>query len=247
MSRDVAKSKGTTMADEANNAGGIAAEASAGTEVGSASGVGSASHVSAAGTVLAAFERRVAPARDLVDHAAEITDAAHAMAVRFDQGGKLIAFGIGGACTDAQHVAVEFVHPVIVGKRALPAISLTSDVATLTAIAARSGLSEVFAHQLKYLAQPVDIALGISVDGDCPSVLAGLVTARDAGLLTIALAGHRGGTIAAKQAADHLLTVQSTDRRVIKEIQVTTYHLLWELVHVFLEQPSVLSQGTVTP
>ncbi len=232
MTRDVAEGKGTTMADEANNAdkgGGIA------TEVGPAD------------AVLRAFERRVAPARDLVDHAAEITAAAHAMAVRFDQGGKLIVFGIGSACTDAQHVAVEFVHPVIVGKRALPAISLTSDVATLTAIAARSGLSEVFAHQLKYLAQPGDIALGISVDGECPSVLAGLLVARDAGLLTVALTGYRGGTIAEKSGAEHRLTVQSSDRRVIKEIQVTTYHLLWELVHVFLEQPSVLSQGTVTP
>jgi D-sedoheptulose 7-phosphate isomerase len=231
MTREVAEGNGMTMGDEANNAGSQAG----------------AADPALADPVLAAFERRVAPARDLVDHAAEITSAAHAMALRFDQGGKLIVFGIGGSCTDAQHVAVEFVHPVIVGKRALPAISLTSDVATLTAIAARSGLSEVFAHQLKYLAQPGDIALGISVDGECPSVLAGLLAARDAGLLTIALGGQGGGTIAAKSAAEHLLTVQATDRRVTKEIQVTTYHLLWELVHVFLEQPSVLSQRTVTP
>jgi D-sedoheptulose 7-phosphate isomerase len=229
MTRDVAEGKGITMADEADNTGGVTTKAGP------------------AGAVLAAFERRVAPARDLVDHASEITDAAHAMAKRFDRGGKLIVFGIGGACTDAQHVAVEFVHPVIVGKRALPAISLTSDVATLTAIAARSGLAAVFAHQLRYLAQPGDIALGISVDGECPSVLAGLLTARDAGLLTIALAGCGGGTFAATSAAEHLLTVRSADRRVIKEIQVTTYHLLWELVHVFLEQPSALSQGTVGP
>jgi D-sedoheptulose 7-phosphate isomerase len=241
MTRDVAESKGTTMADEANNTGGMATQASAGSCTG-----GTSNGNGTGDLVEAAFERRVAPARDLVEHAAELTSAAHAMAVRFNQGGKLIVFGLGGACTDAQHVAVEFVHPVIVGKRALPAMSLTSDVATLTAIAARSGLSEVFAHQLKYLAQPGDIALGISTDGECPSVLAGLLTARDADLLTIALAGHGGGTIAAKSAADHLLTVQSTDRRVIKEIQVTTYHLLWELVHVFLEQPSVLDQGTVT-
>jgi D-sedoheptulose 7-phosphate isomerase len=167
--------------------------------------------------------------------------ACREMADRFARGGRLLAIGHGAYATDAQHVAVEFVHPVIVGKRALPAISLTSDVATLTAIAARSGLSEVFAHQLKYLAQPADIALGISVDGECPSVLAGLLAARDAGLLTVALAGHGGGAIGAKTAAEHLLTVQADDRRVIKEIQVTTYHLLWELVHVFLEQPSVLS------
>lgn len=269
MTREVAEGEGATMADEAKNAGGIATKGgtdqdgtgrsasgnqaglgsglASGSGLGSGSGTGLGSRPGAADMVLAAFERRVAPARDLVDHAAEITNAAHAMALRFDQGGKLVVFGIGSACTDAQHVAVEFVHPVIVGKRALPAISLTSDVATLTAIAARSGLSEVFSHQLKYLAQPNDIALGISVDGECPSVLAGLLTARDAGLLTIALGGHGGGTIAARAAAEHLLTVQATDRRVIKEIQVTTYHLLWELVHVFLEQPSVLSQGTVGP
>jgi D-sedoheptulose 7-phosphate isomerase len=253
MTRDVAESKGMTMADKASSTGGIATQASGGNGIGEAgTSVSDAGHGigTSNGTgdiVVAAFERRVAPARDLVEHAAELTSAAHAMAVRFHQGGKLIVFGIGGACTDAQHVAVEFIHPVIVGKRALPAISLTSDVATLTAIAARSGLSEVFAQQLKYLAQPSDIALGISIDGECPSVLAGLLAARGADLLTIALAGHGGGAIAAKSVADHLLAVQSTDRRVIKEIQVTTYHLLWELVHVFLEQPSVLDQGTVTP
>lgn len=195
--------------------------------------------------VIAAFERRVAPARDLVEHASEVADAAFSMAVRFHHGGKLLAFGIGSASTDAQHVAVEFVHPVIVGKRAFPAISLTTDVATQTALAARAGVAEVFAYQLGKLAEPGDIALGISPDGECPSVLAGLVAARNAGLLTVALAGHDGGAIAASSAADHLLIAASADPRVIKEIHVTMYHLLWELVHVFVEQPYVLSQGVV--
>ena len=195
--------------------------------------------------VVAAFERRVAPALDLVEHASEVVDAAFSMAVRFHHGGKLLAFGIGSASTDAQHVAVEFVHPVIVGKRAFPAISLTTDVATQTAIAARAGMTEIFAHQLGKLGEADDIALGISPDGDCPSVLAGLAAARSAGLLTVALAGHGGGAIAARSAADHLLMAGSADPRVIKEIHVTMYHLLWELVHVFIEQPSALGQGVV--
>lgn len=195
----------------------------------------------AAVSVIAAFERRVAPARDLVEHASEVTDAAFGMAVRFHHGGKLLAFGIGPASTDAQHIAVEFVHPVIVGKRAFPAISLTTDIATQTAIAARAGMADVFAHQLGKLGEPSDIALGISADGDCPSVLAGLIAARNAGLLTVALVGRGGGAIAANSAADHLLIAGSADPRVIKEIHVTMYHLLWELVHVFIEQPSVLS------
>jgi D-sedoheptulose 7-phosphate isomerase len=192
------------------------------------------------------FELRTDPARELASQAGAIADACHAMAVRFHRGGRLMVFGTGGPSADAQHVAVEFVHPVIVGKRALPALALTTDVATVTGIAEREGVQAVFAHQLRYLAAPADIALGISVDGENGSVLAGLATARELGLLTIALAGCGGGRIAAAAAADHVLTVASADPRVIKEIQVTTYHVLWELVHVFLEQPGVLGPGVVT-
>jgi len=191
------------------------------------------------------FELRADPARDLSGQAGAVASACHAMAVRFHQGGKLVVFGTGGSSTDAQHVAVEFVHPVIVGKRALPAISLTTDVATVTGVAEREGVDAIFAHQIRILADPADIALGISADGESPSVLAGLRTARELGLLTIALAGAGGGQIAASGAAEHLLTVASTDPRVVKELQVTTYHILWELVHVFFEQPGVLDSGVV--
>ena len=157
-----------------------------------------------------------------------------------------MVFGAGGPSTDAQHVAVEFVHPVIVGKRALPAISLTTDVATVTGIAERDGVAAMFAHQIRFLADPADIALGISADGNSPSVLAGLEAARDRGLLTIALTGGDGGRIAASPAVDHVLTAASADPRVVKEMQVTIYHVLWELVHVFFEQPGVLAPGVLT-
>jgi D-sedoheptulose 7-phosphate isomerase len=191
------------------------------------------------------FERRSDPARDLAAQASAVAEACHAMAVRFHRGGRLIVFGTGGPSADAQHVAVEFVHPVIVGKRALPAISLTADVATVTGIAAADGVEAIFAHQIRYLAEPADIALGIAVSGDDPSVLVGLALARELGLLTIALVGGDGGEIALANVADHLLTVMSTDPCVIKETQVTTYHVLWELVHVFFEQPGVLDPGVM--
>lgn len=165
------------------------------------------------------------------------------MAVRFGRGGKLVVFGVGAAATDAQHVAVEFVHPVIVGKRALPAISLTSDVATVTGVAAREGLQNVFAHQIRYLAEPADIALGIAPAETRPGVLEGLRTAKELGMLTIALAGSHGGAMAASQHIDHVLPAGSADPRIVKEIHVSTYHLLWELVHVFLEQAGVLGPG----
>lgn len=189
------------------------------------------------------FDRREQPVRDFADQAAQVAAACHRMAIRFHQAGKLIVFGTGAASTDAQHVAVEFMHPVIVGKRALPAISLTTDAATVTGIAASSGMAAIFSHQLRYLAAPADIALGISADGNDASVLSGLLTARDIGLLTIALAGGDGGALASSPAVDHLLVLPSTDPRMVKELQVTAYHVLWELVHVLFEQPGVLAPG----
>lgn len=193
------------------------------------------------------FDLRAAPVSDLARQAGAVASACHAMALRFHQGGKLIAFGTGGSSTDAQHVAVEFVHPVIVGKRALPAISLTTDVATVTGVAAREGLAGIFAHQIRYLAEPQDIALGICAGPDDPSVLAGLEAAHGQGLLTIALAGgDRSGAIGASPAVDHLIVASCADPRIAKELQVTTYHVLWELVHVFFEQPGLLEPRVVS-
>jgi D-sedoheptulose 7-phosphate isomerase len=196
------------------------------------------------------FELRSGPVSALAGQADLVASACHAMAVRFHQGGKLIAFGTGGSSTDAQHVAVEFVHPVIVGKRALPAISLTTDVATVTGVADQQGLNEVFAHQIRYLAEPADIALGITTGGisagsSSRPVLAGLEAARALGLLTVALAGGDAGALAASPAVEHLIVARSDDPRIVKELQVTAYHVLWELVHVFFEQPGVLEPGVV--
>ncbi|WP_374727305.1 D-sedoheptulose-7-phosphate isomerase [Haloactinomyces albus] len=186
------------------------------------------------------FERRVEPINHVLANAESVARACHAMARRFHHGGKLVVFGNGGPSTDAQHVAVEFVHPVIVGKRALPAISLTSDVATVTGVATGEGLDEVFAHQVRHLGESSDIALGISTDGNCTNVLRGLRESQERGLLTIGLVGGDGGAIG-RADLDHVLTARADDPRVVKEVHVTMYHILWELVHVFFEQPGALT------
>ncbi|MGH3320704.1 MAG: D-sedoheptulose-7-phosphate isomerase [Streptosporangiaceae bacterium] len=191
------------------------------------------------------FARRRDPGRLLADDAERVARACHDMATRFHRGGKLVVFGNGGATTDAQHISVEFVHPVIVGKRALPALSLTNDIATLTGLAKREGFGEVFAHQLRQLAAPEDIALGLSADGQCANVLRGFEVAHDMGLLTVALLGGDGGAIAASPAVDHAIVAHSDDPRIVKEVHVTIYHILWELVHVFFEQPGVLEPEVV--
>lgn len=198
----------------------------------------------AASLVREAFARREEAGRALADEADAVVRAAEDMARRFRDGGRLLVFGEGGAAPDAQHVAIEFVHPVVVGKRALPAVSLAADPATLGAIAGTAGPQEVFAAQLRLLASAGDIALGLSPDGRCASVLHGLRTAAALGALTVALVGGDGGPIGAEQAVEHRLLARSGDPCTVKEVQVTTYHLLWELVQVFLERaPSPAAEG----
>ncbi|MEP6696907.1 MAG: SIS domain-containing protein, partial [Pseudonocardiales bacterium] len=174
------------------------------------------------------MDRRIGPSERLTGQAGQVALACHDMAGRFHGGGKLLVFGNGGGATDAQHIAVEFVHPVIVGKRALPALSLVGDVATVMGVAGKHGIDDVFTHQIKILADSGDIALGVSADGECRNVLRGLEAAREAGLLTVALVGGEGGAIAASPAVDHCFTVGSPDPNIVKEVHVTLYHVLWE-------------------
>lgn len=192
-----------------------------------------------------AFERRTEPTRALGQDAEAVGRACYDMALRFHRGGRLLCFGNGSAAADAAHIVVEFVHPVIMGKRALPAVSLANDAATLSGITRLGGFEDSFAAQLRLHAAADDIALGISADGDCPNVARALRTAHDAGLLTVALVGGDGGQIARIEGLDHVLVARSDDPRVVKEIHVTAYHVLWELVHVFFEQPGVLAPSVL--
>lgn len=194
-----------------------------------------------------ALERRIAPSEQLAGQAQQVALACHDMAARFHTGGKLLVFGNGGGATDAQHIAVEFVHPVIVGKRALPALSLVGDVATVMGVARKHGIDDVFAHQLRILGAGDDIALGVSSDGNCANVLRGLETAHAAGLLTVALVGGDGGAIAASPAVGHCFVVGSDDPNIVKEVHVTIYHVLWELVHVFFDSPQLLAGSGSDP
>jgi D-sedoheptulose 7-phosphate isomerase len=193
-----------------------------------------------AAAVAAMFDRRRAATAALADDAEVVAAACRAMAGRFAAGGRLLTFGNGAAAADAAHLAVEFVHPVIVGKRALPAVSLVNDPATLTGALASRGPDETFAAPLRALAAPGDIALGLSPDGRCENVAEALAVAHVRGLLTVALAGGDGGLLAGSPDVDHLVIARSSDPAVVREIHVTIYHVLWELVHVFLENPDSL-------
>jgi D-sedoheptulose 7-phosphate isomerase len=191
--------------------------------------------------IAARFEQSMStPAVFFEAEAGRIADACWAMARRFHQGGRLLAFGNGSSATDAQHVSVEFVHPVIVGKRALSALALTNDSAALSGLAITGVTEPLFVRQIKVLARPQDIAMGFSIDGDCANVVAALELAKQQGLLALGLAGGEGGAMR-RAKLDYCFVIPSRDPFVIQETQETLYHVLWELVHIFFEHEGLLT------
>ncbi|HEX7786382.1 MAG TPA: SIS domain-containing protein [Methylomirabilota bacterium] len=163
---------------------------------------------------------------------------ARAMAEAFARGGRLYVMGNGGGATDAQHVAVEFCHPIIEKRRPLPAVALTTDNALLTAISNDRDFAKVFADQLLTHARRGDMALALSTSGQSPNLLHALEVARDLGLMTIAFTGKDGGRLVT--LADHAFVVPSFSIHRIQETHVALYHVVWDLVHVVLGEPDVV-------
>jgi D-sedoheptulose 7-phosphate isomerase len=139
-----------------------------------------------------------------------LAEACHEMSRRFLAGGRLLAFGNGAASTDAQHVSVEFVHPVIVGKRALPALDLGPD----------------FEIRLPVILRPQDMVMGFSFPNRDEAVERTSRAARERGALTFALAG---------EGADYAFALPDEDPFVCQEVFEVLYHMLWETVHVYFE------------
>jgi D-sedoheptulose 7-phosphate isomerase len=142
--------------------------------------------------------------------ASRLADACREMSERFLRGGRLLAFGRGPYATDAQHVSVEFVHPVIVGKRALPALDL----------------SVLFRPWVEAILRPEDMVMGFGPPEGDPEVWGTLQQAHSEDAMTFALPGIEGSY--AVQAATH-------DPFMHQEMIEVLYHTLWETVHVFFE------------
>ncbi len=168
------------------------------------------------------------------------------MARAFHRGGKLLVCGNGGSATDAQHVAVEFMHPITVGRKALPAICLNNDMAMITAVANDVGFADVFTRQIIALGREGDVLLAISTSGNSENLQHAFQTARRMKLSTIGFAGSDGGRMAEMQAVellDYCLTVPASSIHRIQETHVTLYHIVWDLVHTFLQHQSLVEGG----
>lgn len=181
-----------------------------------------------------AADSRATNARFFAEQGEALVAAARAVAGVYRGGGRLFAMGNGGSSCDAAHIAVEFTHPVTAGRPALPALSLTADVAMLTAIGNDVGFEHVFARQLLAQARAGDGLIGVSTSGNSPDLIAAFATAKELGLLTIGLAGGDGGAMRQSGTVDHCLVVPSDSIHRVQECHVPAYHVLWDLVHTLL-------------
>lgn len=172
-----------------------------------------------------------------------ILKASLTLARAFHDDHKLLVCGNGGSATDAQHVAVEFMHPITVGRRALPAICLTNDMAMVTAVANDVGFDAVFVRQIIALGQEGDVLLAISTSGNSANLLRAFETARRLKIITMAFSGNDGGEMARSSSeglVDFCFTVPTSSVHRIQETHVALYHVLWELVHELLQRPEIL-------
>ena len=172
------------------------------------------------------------------ENAEKIGACAQAMARAFDNGGRLYAMGNGGSSCDAIHLSVEFMHPIIEKRPPLPTISLTTDMAILTAIGNDQDFSFIYSQQLKMLGKPGDMALGVSTSGKSANINRALQAAREMGMMTIGFAGRDGGRM--PPVCDFCFIVPSFSIPRIQETHETLLHILWDLVHVVRGEEDVI-------
>lgn len=143
------------------------------------------------------------------------------------RGNKVLLFGNGGSAADAQHIACELSGRFSRDREPLPAIALTTNASSLTAIANDYGYEAVFARQLRGLVKKGDIVIGISTSGSSANVLLAIEEANRRGAVTVALTGQ-GGTL--KELAHYVLPVSSTSTPRIQEAHITIGHIICHLV-----------------
>jgi D-sedoheptulose 7-phosphate isomerase len=148
-------------------------------------------------------------------------------------GHKVLFFGNGGSAADSQHLAAELVGRYQRERRGWPAIALTTDTSILTSVGNDYGYDHVFERQIEALAQPGDIAIGISTSGNSPNVKLGLERAREiGGIVTAGFLGRDGGSI--KALVDHAIVISHPQTSRIQECHITLGHILCERVETLL-------------
>ena len=181
-------------------------------------------------TVRQRIEESIDVKQGLLLLTATIEAVASTLIRAYYDGRKVLLFGNGGSAADAQHIAAEFVGRYYMDRRALPAIALTDNVSSLTAIGNDYAFDAIFSRQVEALGNPGDVAIGLSTSGDSANVIRGLVAAKCVGMVTVGLTGADGGRLAHEPAVEYCLCVPSRDTPRIQEAHTLLCHIWSELV-----------------
>lgn len=152
------------------------------------------------------------------------------------KGNKVVLFGNGGSAADAQHVAAEFIGRFKINRKSLPAIALTSNSSTITAISNDFSFDLVFSRQCESLISKGDVVIGISTSGNSLNIKKGISISKKKGAITIGLLGNKGGSI--KKYVDIPIIVNSTSTPHIQEVHRIIYHIICEIVEKELVESS---------
>jgi D-sedoheptulose 7-phosphate isomerase len=174
------------------------------------------------------LERSTKIIADLHNLSDEINKTANLIVTAINKNRKIIIIGNGGSAADAQHIAAEFLGRYKLKRKSIPAIALTSNSSTTTAIANDYDFSDIFSRQCESLVSKGDIVIGISTSGNSENVVKGLRTSSKNGGLTIGLLGNKGGKM--KNIVDVSLIVKDTSIPRIQEAHRVIYHIICEIV-----------------
>ncbi len=161
-----------------------------------------------------------------------VQDIAYEIVKCIKNGNKIVLCGNGGSASDAMHFAGEIVGRFQKERSAWPAITLNSDIATMTAIANDYGYDEVFARQAEGHIEKGDIFIGISTSGNSENVFRAACVAKKKGAVTAGLLGKAGGKI--KDILDFPVVVPSNTTARIQECHILLIHIICEIVETEL-------------
>ena len=159
---------------------------------------------------------------------AEIFEAAQQIKNRLEVGGKLLLMGNGGSAGDAQHIAAELIGRFKKERKAMPALALTVDTSSLTALGNDYGFETVFERQLEALADKNDAVIGISTSGNSDNVVRAINKANSIGAFTIGLLGNDGGKL--KDTVNLPIVITSNDTARIQEVHITIGNIICEII-----------------
>jgi len=156
-----------------------------------------------------------------------VTVAQECVAV-YRKGKKTMLAGNGGSAADAQHIAAELVGRYGFDRPSIPSLALTTDSSNLTAIGNDYGYDKVFSRQLEGMAQEGDLFIGISTSGNSQNIINAFESAKERGVITVALVGRDGGKMA--QMADFALIIPSNATPRIQESHILIGHILCDII-----------------